>query len=45
MYAAQSARGTGAALSIITALEHYARGLGIKAMRLETGLEQKDAMK
>ncbi|KAF8597681.1 hypothetical protein BDV93DRAFT_610283 [Ceratobasidium sp. AG-I] len=45
MYAAQSVRGTGAALSIIIALECYAHGLGMKAVRLETGLEQKDAMK
>ncbi|CAE6403955.1 unnamed protein product [Rhizoctonia solani] len=38
MYVTPSARGSGAALSILTALEHHARSTkGIKGIKLETG--------
>ena len=38
MYAAPSVRGTGAAQSVLTALEHYARNFqGIKGIKLEAG--------
>ncbi|CAE6463769.1 unnamed protein product [Rhizoctonia solani] len=43
MYAVPNARGTGAALSVLTSLEHYARGLGAHGLRLETGSMQDDA--
>ncbi|KAG8733521.1 hypothetical protein FRC10_012317 [Ceratobasidium sp. 414] len=45
MYAVQSVRGTGAALSVLLALERYARSIGVKALRLETGDKQQDAMR
>ncbi|QRV74332.1 GNAT family acetyltransferase [Ceratobasidium sp. AG-Ba] len=45
MYAAPNARGTGAAQSILLALEQYARNIGVKALRLETGNRQQDAMR
>ena len=45
MYAVQGVRGTGAALSVLIALERYARATGVKALRLETGDRQQDAMK
>ncbi|CEL61634.1 acetyltransferase, GNAT family protein [Rhizoctonia solani AG-1 IB] len=38
MYAIQSVRGSGAALSVLTALEHHARNTkGIKGIKLEAG--------
>ncbi|KAH7335834.1 hypothetical protein B0J17DRAFT_616931 [Rhizoctonia solani] len=43
MYAAPRARGTGAALSVLASLEYYARGLGSRGLRLETGSMQDDA--
>ena len=45
MYAVQGVRGTGAALSVLIALERYAHATGVKALRLETGDRQQDAMK
>ncbi|KAG9118993.1 hypothetical protein FRC07_006211 [Ceratobasidium sp. 392] len=45
MYAVKSVRGTGAALAVLLALERHARTIGIKALRLETGNRQQDAMK
>ncbi|KAG9085574.1 hypothetical protein FS749_004322 [Ceratobasidium sp. UAMH 11750] len=45
MYAAPSVRGSGAALSVLLALERYARAIGIKALKLETGNRQQDAMR
>ncbi|KAF8597683.1 hypothetical protein BDV93DRAFT_610284 [Ceratobasidium sp. AG-I] len=45
MYAVESVRGTGAALSVLIALERYARATGVKVLRLETGDRQQDAMK
>ncbi|KAG8679354.1 hypothetical protein FRC08_017033 [Ceratobasidium sp. 394] len=45
MYAVPNVRGTGAALSVLLALERYARAIGIKALKLETGDRQQDAMR
>ncbi|KAG9091832.1 hypothetical protein FS749_016195 [Ceratobasidium sp. UAMH 11750] len=45
MYAVPSVRGTGAALAVLLALERYARAIGIKALKLETGDRQQDAMR
>ncbi|CAE6521528.1 unnamed protein product [Rhizoctonia solani] len=46
MYAIPSVRGTGAAQSILTALEHYARNTqGIKVIKLEAGELQVEAMR
>ncbi|KAG8710382.1 hypothetical protein FRC09_000165 [Ceratobasidium sp. 395] len=45
MYAVQSVRGTGAAVSVLLSLETYARAIGMRALRLETGNRQQEAMK
>ncbi|KAG8682841.1 hypothetical protein FRC11_014318 [Ceratobasidium sp. 423] len=45
MYAIPSVRGTGAAQSILIALEHYARNTpGIKGLKLETGVLHVEAI-
>ncbi|MFJ4015701.1 GNAT family N-acetyltransferase [Microbacterium sp. NPDC090014] len=45
MYAAPSARGTGAAVALLRALEGEARLLGIRSLVLETGTAQPDAVR
>lgn len=45
MYAAPSARGTGAAVALLRALEREARLLGIRSLVLETGTAQPDAVR
>lgn len=45
MYAAPSARGTGAAIALLRALENEARELGIRSLVLETGTSQPDAVR
>jgi len=45
MYAAPAARGTGAAVSVLRALEDEARSLGIRRLVLETGTAQPDAVR
>ncbi|SEC15623.1 GNAT family N-acetyltransferase [Microbacterium hydrocarbonoxydans] len=45
MYAAPSARGTGAAAALLRALEGEARVLGIRRLVLETGTAQPDAVR
>ncbi|KAJ1305618.1 hypothetical protein OPQ81_000615 [Rhizoctonia solani] len=45
MYATPKSRGTGAALSVLLALEKYARSLGIKGLKLETSILQPDAIR
>ncbi len=45
MYAAPSARGTGAAVALLRALEDEARLLGIRTLVLETGTAQPDAVR
>ncbi len=45
MYAAPSARGTGAAVALLRALEAEARQLGIRSLVLETGTAQPDAVR
>ncbi|KDN40947.1 hypothetical protein RSAG8_07815, partial [Rhizoctonia solani AG-8 WAC10335] len=45
MYAAPSVRGTGAAQSVITALERYARNIGIKGIKLEAGVLHVEAIR
>ncbi|CAE6441556.1 unnamed protein product [Rhizoctonia solani] len=45
MYATPAARGTGAAQSVLVALEHYARAEEIKGLRLETGNLQVEALR
>lgn len=45
MYAAPSARGTGAAAALLRALESEARMLGIRRLVLETGTAQPDAVR
>jgi GNAT superfamily N-acetyltransferase len=45
MYAAPSARGTGAAVALLRALETEARQLGIRSLVLETGTAQPDAVR
>lgn len=45
MYASVEARGTGAATSVLRALEHEARRLGIRRLVLETGTAQPDAVR
>lgn len=45
MYAAPSARGTGAAAALLRALEDEARMLGIRRLVLETGTAQPDAVR
>ncbi|KAB5594753.1 hypothetical protein CTheo_1732 [Ceratobasidium theobromae] len=44
MYAVPSVRGSGAALAILLSLERYARVIGVKGLKLETGNLQGDAM-
>lgn len=45
MYAAPAARGTGAAVVLLRALEAEARQLGIRSLVLETGTAQPDALR
>lgn len=45
MYAAPEARGTGAAVAVLRALEDEARSLGIRSLVLETGTFQPDAVR
>ena len=45
MYAAPSARGTGAAVALLRAVEDSARELGIRVLVLETGTAQPDAVR
>ncbi|WP_341940173.1 GNAT family N-acetyltransferase [Microbacterium sp. LWH10-1.2] len=45
MYAAPSARGTGAAAALLRALEREALALGIRRLVLETGTAQPDAVR
>lgn len=45
MYAAPSARGTGAAVAVLAALEAAARDRGWDRLVLETGVEQPDAIR
>ncbi|KAJ1299352.1 hypothetical protein OPQ81_011872 [Rhizoctonia solani] len=45
MYATPKSRGTGAALSVLLALEKYVRSLGIKGLKLETSILQPDAIR
>lgn len=45
MYAAPQARGTGAAVAVLRALENEARAIGIRVLVLETGTAQPDAVR
>ncbi len=45
MYAAPSARGSGAAVAVLRALEDEARRLGMRRLVLETGTAQPDAVR
>lgn len=45
MYAAPAARGTGAAVALLRALEAEARSAGIRRLVLETGTAQPDAIR
>lgn len=45
MYAAPQARGTGAAVAVLRALEVEARAIGIRTLVLETGTAQPDAVR
>lgn len=45
MFAAPEARGTGAAIAVLRALEDEARALGLHRLVLETGTEQPDAVR
>lgn len=45
MYAAPGARGTGAAVRLLRALEDEARHLGVRRLVLETGTAQPDAVR
>jgi hypothetical protein len=45
MYAVTNARGTGAALSILMSLEWYARTMGAKGLKLETGMLHVEALR
>lgn len=42
MYVVPSERGRGASVAILRRLEHSARGLGIRVLKLETGTGQSD---